>query len=130
MGMIRKFLGPKSKYDETIPFTYMARLPAIEGDEDLYNFYFADTICGLIEYLEENEIGPDDVELFGLYRKEEIPISIDICISEEGKWLSRPEICRSLESQFRKTLEERYKGHVEIGSCSYEDRDRKGSGPY
>jgi hypothetical protein len=108
----------------------MARVPALEGDKDLYNFYFADTICGLIEYLEKQDISPKETEVLGLYNQEEIPLAIECCISEDGKWLSRPEICRSLENQYKNTLEEKYKGHVEIGSCSYEDRDREGSGPF
>ncbi len=130
MSVIRKFLGPKSKYDKTIPYTYMARVPVLEGDKDLYNFYFADTICGLIEYLDDHDISPTEAEILGLYKKEEIPLAIESCISKEGKWLSRPDICRSLENQYRNTLEEKYKGHVEIGSCSYEDREREGSGPF
>ena len=52
----RKILGPRSKYDDTLPYTYMARVPAIEGDDELFSYYFADTICGLIEYLYENDI--------------------------------------------------------------------------
>jgi hypothetical protein len=130
MGVIRKFLGPKSKYDKSIPYTYMARVPVLEGEEDLYNFYFADTICGLIEYLDEQEMSPKEVEILGLYKGEEIPLAIEVCISEKGKWLSRPDICKSLEEQYKNTLEKKYKGHIVVGSCSYEDRDRKGSGPY
>jgi len=130
MSVIRKFLGPKSKYDKTIPYTYMARVPALEGDQDLYNFYFADTICGLIEYLEQQDLSPKEVEILGLYKGEEVPLAIESCISDEGKWLGRPDICRSLENKYRNTLEEKYKGHVEVGSCSYEDREREGSGPF
>jgi len=29
MGMIRKIIGPKSKYDKSIPYTYMAKVPII-----------------------------------------------------------------------------------------------------
>jgi hypothetical protein len=130
MGVIRKFLGPKSKYDKSIPYTYMARVPVLEGESDLYNFYFGDTICALIEYLDNQDIEPEHVELLGLYKKEEIPIEVESCISKDGKWLKRPNICKSLEEQYRNTLQEKFKGHVEIGSCDYEDRERKGSGPY
>ncbi len=51
MGIIRKFLGPKSKYNKSLPYTYMAKVPIIEGDDELFSHYFADTICGLVEYL-------------------------------------------------------------------------------
>lgn len=130
MGIIRKFIGPKSKYDKTIPYTYSAKVKLLEIDEDLVHHYFADTICGLIEYLDENNISPAEVELFGCYLKKEIPLDIKYCTSEEGKWLKRPDICHSLETHYKNSLEEQYKGHVELGECSYEDRDRKGSGPF
>jgi hypothetical protein len=130
MGIIRKFIGPKSKYDKTIPYTYTAKVQIIEGDEDLVHHYFADTICGLIEYLDENNISPKVVKLFGCYLKQEIPLDLKYCISEDGKWLKRPAICHSLEAHYRDTLEEQYKGHVELGECSYGDREREGSGPF
>ena len=58
MELTRKFVGAESKYDKSLPYTYEARVPIIEG-EDLYNYYFADTICGLFEYLEENGVSPE-----------------------------------------------------------------------
>ena len=128
MSFIRKVLGPLSKYDKSLPYTYMAKVPAIEGDEELYSYYFADTICGLIEYLENHEIGPEGVELFGLYLKKEIPLEKEHCLSSNQQWLNRPEICRSLEAHYKKTLEESYKGHVEKEACSFEDRNRRGRG--
>ena len=130
MGIVRKFLGPKSKYDKTIPYTYIAKVPVIEGDDSLVNYYMSDTICGLIEYLAEKDISPEEVALFGCYLKKEIPIDKKFCLSEDGSWLKRPDICRSLETHYRETLEEEYKGHVELGECSFDDRDRKGDGPF
>ena len=56
MSIIEKIIGPRSKYDKSLPYTYMARVPVIEGDEELFSHYFADTICGLIEYLDKNQI--------------------------------------------------------------------------
>ena len=35
--MVRKILGPKSKYEKSLPYTYMAKVPVIEGNEDLAN---------------------------------------------------------------------------------------------
>ena len=132
MGIIKNFIGPKSKYDKTIPYTYIAKVQIIEGvtDENMMNYYFSDTICGLIEHLDENNISPADVELFGCYQKKEIPIEKKYCLSEDGNWLKRPDICHSLETHYKETLEEQYKGHIEFGECSFEDRDRRGSGPY
>jgi len=126
MNIIRKFLGPKSKYDKSIPYTYLAEMAAIPGDDDLYSYFFSDTICGLIEYLDENRIGPDDVEIRGVYQNKEIKLDSRYCTDENGKWLTRPNICKSLEAHFKETLEFQYKGHLEAGDCSYDDRDRQG----
>ena len=125
MGIVRKFIGPKSKYDKSLPYTYIAKVPVIEGDEDLMHYYFSDTICGLIEYLDKNNISPEEVQLLGCYQKKEIPIDKKYCLSEDGKWLKRPEICHSLETHYLQTMEEQYKGHVALGDCSFDDRDRK-----
>ena len=132
MGIIKIFIGPKSKYDQSIPYTYIAKVPIIEGDKDesMMNYYFSDTICGLVEYLDENNIKPEEVELFGCYQKREIHIDKKYCLSEDGRWLKRPEICHSLENHYQSTMEEQFKGHVELGECSFDDRDRQGSGPY
>lgn len=130
MKIINRIIGPRSKYDKSLPYTYIAKVPIIEGDEDMINCYFADTICGLIEYLDENNISPEEVQLFGCYLKKEIPIDRKYCISEDGEWLKRPDICHSLETHYQQTMEEQFKGHVELGECSFEDRDREGSGPH
>jgi hypothetical protein len=128
VSIIEKVVGPVSKYDKSLPYTYMAKVNAIEGIEEIYSYYFADTICGLIAYLDDHQIIPDDVELFGLYNKKEIPLEKELCLNKEKKWLDRPQICHVLESQYKETLEERYKGHAEKEPCLFEDRDRKGRG--
>ena len=110
----------KSKHDKTLPYTYEARISLVEGDE-LYNSYFSDTICGLIDYLDSHAIQPEQVQLFEIYQGKEFPINIEYCLTEEKAWLFRPDICRS----FRK----HYKGHIEEGKCSFKDRNRTGYGP-
>jgi hypothetical protein len=130
MNVIRKILGPRSKYDKSLPFTYYAQIPAIEGDEEFFLYYFSDTVCGLIERLDATNVSPDGVRLYGAYSQGDIPIDTESCTTADGKWLRRPDICRSLEDRYRKTLEKRYKGHVEKGECAFEDRDRRGGGPY
>jgi hypothetical protein len=130
MGIIKNFIGPSSKYNKSIPYTYIAKVKILDRDDDLVNHYFSDTICGLIEYLNENNILPEDVELTGCYKNKEIAIDKNYCVSEEGKWLEPPQICHSLEEHYKQTMEEQYKGHVELGECAYEDRNREGSGPF
>ncbi len=53
MNIARKILGPKSKYDSTIPYTYKAEINVLQGVEadPLFIQCFADTLCGLVEYL-------------------------------------------------------------------------------
>ena len=120
MSLLNKILGPESKYDKSLPYTYEARVPIVEGGET-YNSYFSDTICGLLEYLGENRIGPDGVKIFEIYQTQELLIDHSMCITPDNAWLSKPDICRAFKQH--------YKGHIQEGSCSFKDRDREGCGP-
>ncbi len=126
MGIIRKFVGPKSKYDKTLPFTYEARIDALdgEGDESDLEYFYSDTLCGLVEYLDKNNIPAEDVELFGIYQDKEVNIDPTPLQTEDKHWLKRPVLCRSLEEHYSKTMELHYKGHKEKDDCSFTDRDR------
>lgn len=132
MSIVRKILGPKSKYDKELPYTYEARVDKLRGqaDEPMEESYFSDTLCGLLEFLEENEIGPDEVKLYGVYQGVQVPLETKLCSTRNGEWLSRPEICQSLEEHYKSTLIARYKGHRDKEPCEYVDRKRKGVGPY
>lgn len=130
MSIAGKLFGPRSKYDRSLPYTYVARVAVIEGDDSLHNDYFADTICGLIEYLDRNDIAPGDVTIYGLYMDRELPLDKQYCLDEKGHWLQRPQICHALEEHYKESLALQFKGHVEDGDCSYDDRVRQGSGPY
>lgn len=125
MGIVRKVLGPISKYDKSLPYTYMAKVTLIEGDDELANYYFADTICGLVEHLDKNLVKPEEVQLWGCYLKKEISLDNDPLLTEDGKWLQRPELCRKLESHYKKTMDDRYKGHEAHSDCSFDDRSRE-----
>ena len=132
MSIRSKVLGPKSKRNKTLPYTYKAIIDVLygQGTQPVFEYYFADTICGLIEYLQDQDIKPEEVQIIGIYSKTEFELNKEPCMTPEGQWLNRPELCRSLEHHYEKTLEDCYKGHVEKGDCSFDDRDRKGSGPY
>ena len=125
MGIVSKVFGPVSKYDKSLPYTYMAKVNIIEGDEELANYFFADTICGLVEHLTNNQINPQEVHLFGCYRKKEIPLDHDPLVDEDGNWLQRPKLCKSLEEYYNKTMDDRYKGHEAHSDCSFDDRSRE-----
>ena len=131
MGIIDAAVGPLSKRDTTLPYTYEAWVDILggEGREPIYDHYFADTICGLVELLETKEIVPAEVRLFGVYRRRLIPLETDVVTDHDGDWLERPALCHALEEHYASPREERYRGHVEHGHCAFEDRDRRGSGP-
>ena len=120
MSLFEKILGPKSKYDNSIPYTYEARIHFIEGSEQ-YNSYFADTICGLVEYLHKNNIKPEDVQIIEIFQDKETPIDPTLFTTADHQWLSKPDMCHSFEAH--------YKGHIQGNTCSFNDRDCKGSGP-
>ena len=120
MGIVQKILGPKSKYDHSLPYTYEAREPVLD-DGNTCNSYLSDTICGLIEYLNKHDISAGDVQIYEVYQDNEFPIDISLCVNKENNWLTKPELCVSFK--------EHYKGHIEDGKCSFRDRDRSCSGP-
>ncbi|MBF0384225.1 MAG: hypothetical protein HQL69_24705 [Magnetococcales bacterium] len=121
MNVLRSFLGPKSKYNKEIPYTYEARVP-VEMLEGEFNFYLADTICGLIEKLHRDGVEADKVQIFECGHQAETEIEKKFWLSKTGGWLFKPEICRSFE--------EHYPGHIHARSCSFEDRDKRGYGPF
>ena len=132
MSVTTKLFGPKSKYDKRLPYTYMAKIDVLNGlsDEPVYDYYFADTICGLIEYLDEHNIYSNEVMVSGLFQKMEFALDKTIFTTKNGTWLQRPQLCNALESHYKKTLDKFYKGHIDKGECSFEDRERQGSGPF
>lgn len=120
MGLIEKILGPKSKYDKSLPYTYEARVRLFEGSDE-YNSYQADTICGLVEYLHKKGIKPGEVQIVEVYQEQEFPVDVTRYASSELEWLFKPDICHAFEDH--------YQGHIQNGTCSFKDRDGKGSGP-
>lgn len=120
MSLLEKILGPKSKYDNSIPYTYEARIGIIEGSDE-YNSYFSDTICGLVEYLHRNGIKPDEVQIIEVYRERELALDANLFATPDHQWLFKPDICRSFE--------EHYPGHIQEYGCTFNDRDCAGTGP-
>lgn len=118
MGLIDTLLGPKSKYDSSLPYTYEARVNLIEGTDETIS-YFSDTICGLIEHLHQQDVGPSAVRIFEIYTDRELPIDATLFVDTSGQWLFKPDICR--------TFEKHYRGHIHGQECSFSDRDRSGT---
>ena len=119
MSLLSKIIGPDSKYKDDIPYTYEARIRIIDDTE--YNSFYADTICALVEYLDENKIEPDGVELYEIFKDEEKKLNREYCVSEDGEWLSRKGLCVAFT--------ERYPGHIHENCCTFEDRERDVEGP-
>ena len=119
MGLLSKIIGPKSKYENDIPYTYEARIKIIDDVE--YNSYYADTICAMVEYLEEKKIQPDGVELYEIFKDKENRLDREYYVSRDGKWLSRKQLCV--------TFTQRYPGHIHENCCSFEDREKDVEGP-
>jgi len=120
MTLIRKLIGPKSKYDENIPYTYEARVNIIE-DKNEYNSYIADKICALVMHLEENNIKPTEVEIYEIFKKQEKLLNIEYCLSDKGEWRTRKELCESFKNH--------YASHIHDTGCDFDDRDNIVAGP-
>ncbi len=128
MNIKNKILGPQSKYDSDIPFSYEARIDSLDGlgdDETGFGYFYSDTLCAMIQYLRDEEISPLDVKIYAVYENKELPIDVNPMITEKGDWICRPHLCSALEKQYRTTLQPEYKGHHKQGDCSFDDRDDK-----
>ena len=119
MDLVRKFIGPKSKYQKDLPYTYEARVNLMDSDGE-FNSYISDTICGLVKYLKDKDIDPSAVEIFELYNDKEVNLEVAYCLSPMGKWLNRSQLCKS----FR----EYYPGHIGRSGCTFKDRDKNVTG--
>ena len=77
-------IKPRSKKDRSLPYTYEGWVDILagQGTEPVYDHYFSDTLCGLVEVLEQEEIQPDHVKLFGLFRGEHTELDTDLCTDE------------------------------------------------
>lgn len=114
MGTVERILGPRSKYDRSLPYTYEARFRVFADGEEL-DSCFADTICGLVEHLHRRGKRPGEVTILEIYQQRETPLDIGLLTTPDGEWLFKPAICQALERH--------YPGHIAETSCSFQDRD-------
>ena len=77
---------PPSKHDRSLPYTYEAWIDALDGagTEPVWHHYFCDTLCGLIEYLDEEEMAPDKVKLYGVFQQQQTRLDIDLLTDGSG----------------------------------------------
>lgn len=123
MGLLTRLLGAKSKYDKSIPYLYEARVRMEGFGDDEYEAYFGETICALLQHLHENGVAPADATIVEVFEGKETVLENDHLLDESGGWLySKPELC--------KALKEHYAGHIFEHTCDFDDRNKKGIGPY
>ncbi|BBO20148.1 MAG: hypothetical protein HKUEN07_15920 [Rhodocyclaceae bacterium] len=120
MRILEKILGPKSKYDRSLPYAYEARIAIFEDDSE-HKRYLSDTICGLIEHLHRNGIAPEEAQIFELYEGRETRVDTRLFAPDGRQWLFKPELCRAFEAH--------YPGHIREDDCSFGDRGRGCLGP-
>ena len=121
MNIVERILGPASKSDRRLPYTYEAKVP-VSGVEGMVQHYLDDTLCGLLEALGKAGISPDEARIVEVRPEGDAPVLIEHCTGPDGKWLHRPEACRSFRAH--------YAGHTDEGQCCYVDRSREASGPF
>lgn len=115
MNLIRKMLGPKSKYAKDLPYAYEARV-SLAGDAAVTATYLSDTICGLVEYLQQEGVDPGAVEILEVHQEHDVVLERDLYLGRAGEWLARPALCRSFETH--------YPGHIRADDCTFSDRDK------
>lgn len=121
MSILRRVLGPASKYDHRLPYTYEARTP-VAGVPGMTHSYVSDTLCGLLERLDDDKVEPAEATIREIRPEGEVPVLVEHCTGPDGRWLRRPEACRSFEAH--------YAGHEKAGRCCYRDRRREADGPF
>ena len=121
MNLVSRILGPESKYDHRLPYSYEARV-VVTGVPGMTQTYVCDTLCGLLERLDDEKVEPGEVKILEIRSEGEVPVLAEHCVGAGGRWLRRPEACRSFELH--------YTGHEKSGRCCYRDRSRAADGPF
>jgi hypothetical protein len=121
MSILRDLLGPESKYDRRLPFTYEARV-VVTGVPGMTESYVSDTLCGLLERLADERVEPGEATVLEVRPEGELPLLVEHCLAADGSWLRRPAACRSFAAH--------YAGHERSGRCCYRDRSRTADGPF
>ncbi len=131
MGFLDKIRRRRAAADRSLPYTYEALVDILtgQGRGAVHDHYFSTTICGLVEILADAGIPPAHVSLYGVRRRQRQLLDKALLTTPDGAWREPPELCRVLEDRFARTREELYRGHVEHGTCSFADRERRGAGP-
>ena len=96
------------------PYTYQAIVNIIDEDDSIQVSYFADTICGLVTFLNKRGEEPGRTKIFEIYQGEETLIPDHCYLGEDGRWLSRQQLCHPMTSRYGEPSME--------GSCPFRGR--------
>lgn len=100
--------------NNTFPYTYQAVVNILDEDDSIQVSYFADTICGLITFLNKRRENPGRTRVFEIYRGQETLIPSQCYLRADGCWCSRHELCHPMTSRYGKPGRE--------GSCPFQGR--------
>ncbi|MFQ5644956.1 MAG: hypothetical protein ACE5FQ_14860, partial [Thiogranum sp.] len=75
------------------PYTYQAVVKLLDEDDSIRVSYFADTICGLVEFLRQRGEDPGRTEILEIYREQETTVPARCYLGDDGRWLCRAELC-------------------------------------
>lgn len=131
MGVLEAWRRRRARRDRSLPYTYEAEVDILagQGRGPVHDHYFSTTICGLVEILDDAGVLPAHARVYGVRGRRRQDLDPALLTTSEGRWRERPELCRVLEDRFARTGEERYRGHVQRGTCDFADRERRGAGP-
>ncbi len=100
--------------NNTYPYTYQAVINILGEDDSIKMSYFADTICGLVEFLKKRQEDPGLTEIFEIYQGKQTTIPSQCYLGGDGHWFSRQELCHPMSSRYGEPGSE--------GSCPFRDR--------
>ena len=100
--------------NSTYPYTYQAVVNILDEDDSIQVSYFADTICGLVAFLKKRREDPGRTKIFEIYRGQETPVPSRCYLGDDGRWLSRQELCHPMSSRYGEPGKE--------GSCPFHGR--------
>lgn len=60
MSILSRVLGPESRYDRRLPYTYEVTVP-VAGVKGMTHSYISDTLCGLLECLDREKVQPPEI---------------------------------------------------------------------
>lgn len=131
MGILDRIRRRRDEANHDLPYTYEARVDILEGRGQgaIDDHYFSTTICGLVEILVDAGVPSTHATLYGVRRRSRLALDHSLLTKSDGSWREPPELCHVLEERFDQTKDDLYRGHVEHGECSFEDRERRGEGP-